>query len=177
MLTFRKAEKTEFDRVRLFYYSVIDSIADAEYKPMWEKDIYPTREFLRGAIDRGELWLAFYGEEIAGAMILNHSCNDGYQGIQWLVEAEPEEILVIHTLGVHGRFAGKGMGKEMVREALSLAKEAGMKTVRLDVLAGNLPAEKLYPSVGFQYITTVKMYYEDTDWMDFELFEYPLVQN
>ena len=32
-----------------------------------------------------------------------------------------------------------------------MASDRGMKTIRLDVLAGNFPAEKLYQKVGFQY--------------------------
>lgn len=41
------------------------------------------------------------------------------------------------------------------------------------VWKGNLPAEKLYEGFGFKCIATISMYYEDTDWTDFELYEYP----
>ena len=46
--------------------------------------------------------------------------------------------------------------------------------MRLDVLKGNLPAEKLYPGLGFEYIETRPMFYEDVGVMEFELYEYGL---
>ena len=47
-----------------------------------------------------------------------------------------------------------------------------MKAVRLDVLKGNVPAERLYKGMGFHYVSTVKLFYEDTGRVDFELYEY-----
>jgi len=46
---------------------------------------------------------------------------------------------VIHLLGVHKDFTRQGTGLAMVRYAVSLTKETGMKTLRLDVLNGNSP--------------------------------------
>ena len=43
---------------------------------------------------------------------------------------------------------------------------------RLDVLEGNLPAEKSYVKVGFEYVGTVPMFYEDTGWTNYKAFEY-----
>ena len=58
------------------------------------------------------------------------------------------------------------------RMAIAMAREKGIKTVRLDVLEGNLPAEKAYGKVGFQYVDTVRMFYEDTGWTNYKLYEY-----
>ena len=46
-----------------------------------------------------------------------------------------------------------------------------MKAIRLDVLKGNAPAERLYTSLGFVYVDTLKLFYEDTGRVDFELYE------
>ena len=81
------------------------------------------------------------------------------------------EFMVIHMLGVHSDFAGRGLAKEMVRFAIETAGAAGMKAIRLDVLKGNVPAERLYPAMGFSYVDTIKLFYEDTGRVDFELFE------
>ena len=48
------------------------------------------------------------------------------------------------------------------------------KAIRLDVLGGNVPAEKLYTDLGFKYMDTLKMYYEYTCRTDYELYEYVL---
>lgn len=39
------------------------------------------------------------------------------------------------------------------------------------------PAERLYPGLGFSYVDTIQMYYEDTGWTEFLLYEYPLKEN
>ena len=64
--------------------------------------------------------------------------------------------------------------KSMMREAIALAEQTGQKAIRLDVLRGNVPAENLYKGIGFQYVGTVPMFYEDTGWTDYLLYEYPL---
>jgi len=42
------------------------------------------------------------------------------------------------------------------------------------VLKGNVPAERLYESSGFQYVDTLQLYYEDTGRVDFELYEFTI---
>ena len=174
MLRIRTAKKEEFDAVRAFYHSLIDEMRDSPYLPGWEKDIYPTNEYLQDAITKGEMYVGELGDEIAGAMIVNRDCNESYAKAQWPTLAEPGEFTVIHVLGVHPRFAGRGLAKELVDWAVAFARESGQRAVRLDVLKGNLPAERLYRGRGFQYVGTFRMYYEDTDWADFELYEHAL---
>ncbi len=60
---------------------------------------------------------------------------------------------------------------EELKSAIETAKDAGMKAIRLDVLKGNVPAERLYTSIGFVYVDTLKLFYEDTGRVDFELYE------
>lgn len=36
------------------------------------------------------------------------------------------------------------------------------------------PAEKLYTGIGFEYLQTVTLFYEDTGWTEYELYEYRL---
>ena len=107
-------------------------------------------------------------------MVLNHRYNEGYKKFQWRTQANDSEVLVIHALGVHPDFSGKGYAKEMVNKAIEVAMEASMKAIRLDVLGGNVPAEKLYTGIGFKYMDTLQMYYEDTGWTDYKLYEYVL---
>ncbi len=169
----RKAEKTEYEVVRAFYHTLIDEMQDTEYHPKWQKDIYPAPEDLRPAIENGELYLGFEGESIAAAMAVNHTCSEEYAGAPWPERLSADEFLVIHMLGVRVGFQRKGFAKEMVRFVLGMAEESGMKAVRLDVLEGNLPAERLYEGLGFRYVDTLLLFYEDTGRVRFRLYEYP----
>ena len=60
----------------------------------------------------------------------------------------------------------------MVQYAIDYAREHQQKAIRLDVLKGNLRAEKLYSGMGFRLLHTLPMVYEDTGWTDFQLYEY-----
>lgn len=174
MLQFRAANQEDYIHVRDFYYSLIDEMADAAYKPGWEKDVYPTQEFLMESISRGELYIGELDGRIASCMVVNHAYNDGYKSVSWSVEAKDSELFVIHALGVHPLFSGKGIAKQMVQKVIEKAGRNGIKAIRLDVLEGNIPAEKAYTKLGFVYRGTIQMFYEDTGWTNFRLFEFVL---
>ncbi|MBC5580970.1 GNAT family N-acetyltransferase [Anaerofilum sp. BX8] len=166
------AAEKDFTNIRNFYYSLIEIMEKTEFDPGWEKDIYPTQEFLITSIQNRDLYFIENDTQIQACMIVNHLYNKGYKEVKWSVDAEDPELLVIHALGVHPDHAGKGLAKEMVRNVIEMAREQKLKTIRLDVLEGNVPAEKAYSKMGFQYVTTLKLFYEDTGWTNFRVYEY-----
>lgn len=163
--------ESNYQDIRAFYHSLIDAMQSADYHIGWEKDIYPAPEFLQDSIQREELFIGVENKKIVAAMVLNHQCNDGYEKYQWPTKAERDEVMVLHALGVHPACAGKGLAKQMVTFAIEKARKNHQKALRLDVLKGNVPAEKLYSGMGFKYLHTLPMYYEDTGWTDYELYE------
>ncbi len=170
----RKAETDEYEAVRSFYHSLIDAVAELPYGAGWVKDVYPSPEFLEESVRDGCLFIGTQDGSIAAAMVLNHECNDGYRGFAWPTEASDEEITVIHALGVHPAYGRRGYAGQMVRFAIDRARREKQKVIRLDVLKGNLPAEKLYSGIGFRYLHTLPLFYEDTGWTEYELYEYRL---
>ncbi len=168
----RIADVSDYIQVRDFYYSLIDVMEDAEYKPGWERDIYPTQEFLVHSIEKGNLYIGRVNEYIAACMVVNHEYNDGYHNARWSVNVKDSELFVIHALGVHPAYSGKGIAKQMVQKVINTAREQKIKTIRLDVLEGNIPAEQVYTQMGFVYCSTIKMFYENTGWTNYRLFEY-----
>lgn len=167
-----KASPAEYEAVRQFYHSLIEALDGLPYHPMWQKDVYPAPEALQTALRDGELYTGRTEGRIAASMVVNQRCNPEYREAAWPEELSPSEFMVIHMLGVHHDFAGRGFAKEMVHYAIKQAEEAGMKAIRLDVLTGNVPAEKLYTGMGFSYVDTLKLFYEDTGRVEFRLFEY-----
>ena len=59
---------------------------------------------------------------------------------------------------------------------LQYAKESGKKAVRLDILGKNAAAERLYTKCGFQFVQAKTMFYEDTGWTEFKMYEFDLKQ-
>lgn len=171
ILEIRCAKTEDYERIRQFYYELTDAMQDAEFQPGWQRDIYPTQEFLQESIRDGEFYIGELDGVLAAGMVVNHKYNEGYEQIHWSVQVPDEQLLVIHALGVHPDFTGRGLAKEMARYVIAMAPEQGIRTIRLDVLGGNLPASKAYLAVGLRYVNTIQMFYADTGWTDYEGYE------
>ena len=124
--------------------------------------MYPTQAFLDASIAHGELFLAELDGVLVGCMVLNHAYNDGYAAVTWAADVPDAQLLVIHALGVHPAFARRGIAQRMVQYAIGTARSQGCRALRLDVLGGNVPAERLYTGQGFARRGTVRMFYDDT---------------
>lgn len=172
MTNIRLAKVEEYDKVLAFYYDTIDMLKDSEFNSLWKKDVYPSNAYIRESIEKGELWVYEMDGRIISGMVLNHDCNDGYRDIKWPTKAEKNEVYVIHAFGVLPSIHGKGIGSQMLKNAIAYSADNSVKVIRLDVLSDNIPAVRLYTKNGFSYVDTTCMFYEDTGWTDFKLFEY-----
>ena len=170
----READPADFDHVMAFYYDLIDSMQDAEYRPKWEKDVYPARQFIKDSIAHNALVIAVIDGAIVGAMVVDQNCAESYDQAAWGIDADRDQVAVIHALGIAARWQGRGLAKKMVAYAIDGGRKKGLKAIRLDALPTNIPAHKLYLSMGFAYIGTIQIYYEDTGLTDFFLFEFVL---
>ena len=171
MISVRQAQIIDYDNVENFYRVLINSMKDSEYKPDWAMGVYPTERLLKDAIINETLFLAYSGNNLAGAMIVNHECEPAYENVKWQINARKDEVAIIHLLGVAPAFQGRGVARQMAAYVVEQCRKEGIKAVRLDVLKKNIPAAKLYLSAGFTYIDSVKIYYEDTGLTDFLLYE------
>lgn len=172
MLNIRTADIADYDNVRDFYYDMTDELEHAEYSPQWKKDEFPTQEYLLGAIKNNELYIGEIDGRIASCMVINHEYSEGYRDVKWSVEASDQELLIIHLLGVRRMYSGQGIARQMIGKVIDFAREKNIKAIRLDVIEENVPAAIVYTRLGFKYIETIKLYYEDTGWTDFKMFEY-----
>lgn len=167
----RKAEPDEFEAIRSFYWDLIDRLRDRSSTVGWKKGIYPADEFLSESLRNGALYVFDREHDYIASVILNSAWNEGYEGLPWSLDCARRDILVPHALAVRPDLQGRGIGKAVVDEILRIAREQGKKTVRLDLLKGNLAAERLYTGAGFRYVQTKTMFYEDTGWTDFMMYE------
>ena len=170
----RPAGLEEYTQVMEFYDRVTDEMEGREYHPAWQKGVYPDPAFIRRSAQEGTLYVLEADGIIAGAMVMNHETAEGYDRVPWQVEARPEEVAVLHALGVLPGYHGHGLGKKLVGAAAGLASQAGCRAIRLDVLEGNLPARWLYERMGFHYICRTELFYEDTGRMGFWMYELAL---
>ena len=52
-----------------------------------------------------------------------------------------------------------------------MARAEHKKAVRLDVLGAYQPAERLYTGCGFRFVAAKELFYEDTGWTEYKMFE------
>lgn len=167
----RKAENEEFESVRSFYWEVIDLMQGRENTVAWKKGVYPSDGFIEDSIRRGELYVLERAGVLCAAVIVNSAWNEGYEGLPWSIDCPAEDVLVPHALAVHPALHGQGIGRAVVKDVIGIAESLGKKTVRLDIIKGNTAAERLYTGAGFRYVGTNTMFYEDTGWTEFQMYE------
>lgn len=66
------------------------------------------------------------------------------------------EILLIASHRDHRR---QGLGLQIVKDAMDYYRHVGVSALHLEVRESNLPAQKLYIHVGFQYVGRRRKYY------------------
>ena len=167
-----RATIDDFASIIAFYDDVTNRTPNIELYARWQKGKHPTHDGIRAYIEEGSMYLYKENDTIVGAMAVTMYQGEDYHAITWSQQVKDNEAAVIHILAVSPDCQGKGIGSEMIREAIRLAQTNGMKSIRLDALASNTPAHKLYKSLGFEYRGQQYLYAENTDWTDFYFFEY-----
>jgi ribosomal protein S18 acetylase RimI-like enzyme len=157
----RPAALPDIAQINKLYEDLSDYLSDNQNYPGWRKGIYPTYEDACIGFQEQALYVASDEEKIAGSIILRHVPEEGYKQVEWLTENEYSKIYVVYTLAVHPDYLHCGVGKALLDFAEMKAKEEKCLSIRLDVVKGNVPAEKLYQKCGFQYINTVSLGYEE----------------
>lgn len=148
----RKATKTDIDAVAEGYMELLDYEEKNGSNSNWVKDLYPTKNVALEAERAGTLYVIEEEGKIYGSVILNHFQPEDYKKMNWSIEAEGDEVLVIHTLCIRPSMAGKGYGRKIMEFAFNLAKELKCKTIRLDTYTGNVPAASLYKRLGYRLV-------------------------
>ncbi len=153
----RKATEKDVDSITRIYDSILDREENGQASIGWARGVYPTRDTARSGVERGDMYVFEDNEthEIVAAAVVNHTQMDSYAGGKWSIEAEGDEVMVLHTLVVDPRTAGKGVGKAFVAFYEETAHKAGCKTLRMDTQAKNTAARALYRRLGYKEIGIV----------------------
>lgn len=171
MMKLMKAELCDLPDILAFYYRIIDCTEKIERYARWKKGMHPTEHAIKSYIEDQAMYLYVDGEILVGAMAVTMEQGKDYHEISWEVIAEDSEVAVIHILGVNPDHQRKGIGKQMIEEAIQLAEGFHKKAIRLDALSSNTPAQRMYEEKGFQYRGKRNLFAENTGWADFFFYE------
>ena len=83
-----------------------------------------------------------------------------------------DQVCILHALRVDPAYRHRGFARRLVLHSIETATRRGKKAIRLDCLDENEAPQKMYLSLGFRYIGTVPILYEDIgESRDFRLYE------
>lgn len=167
----RIALESDLDQVEEIYRELLDHEEKTVSYTNWRRGLYPTLAYARAAFEKSTL---FVGEEdgvLYGCVILNQIQPLEYDKIHWRFQADPESVMVIHTLCIRPSFAGRGKGRAFVEFCEKYARTKGWGVVRLDTYEGNLPACRLYEGIGYSYAGETAFHFQNVIWETLKCFE------
>jgi len=130
-------------KIRLMRPDDLDEVVEIERKSFrmpWSRD-----SFLKDISN--PIVVSIVGEEngrIAGYLIL------------WVFE----DVLHIANIAVAPHLRRKGLGSQLIRRTIELARSKGVHRVELEVRRSNREAIRFYEKHGFRHVRTVKGYYQ-----------------
>ena len=147
------AIQNDFDAIIAFYDDVTERTPEMATYARWSKGKHPTVEGIRAYINEGSMYLYRENDTIIGAMAVTMYQGEDYHAINWTEQVADDQVAVIHILAVSPDAQGCGIGSEMIREAI--------RAIRLDALASNTPAHRLYERLDFEYRGKQHLYAEE----------------
>lgn len=154
-LRIAKAQEKDMDEIENLYNVLNDYLESHVNYPGWRKGIYPTREHALHFFRSNTLYVARNDGQIVGSVALTHEPEKDPDNGTWLIDADYENIFVVHVLAVHPDCLRCGVGSALLLFAEELAQKQNIKSIRLDVYENNAAAIRAYEKSGYTYIDTV----------------------
>lgn len=126
----------------------------------WRRGKYPTIDTARQVLEAGTLYVGEDAGTIWGVVNLNGIQLPEYDAIPWSIPVERDQVGVIHTLCIHPAQAGRGRARQMVAFCEEEARRQGKTAMRLDTWEGNLPANHLYPTLGYHFAGGTEFFFQ-----------------
>jgi len=82
----------------------------------------------------------------------------GQRCVYWVAMPVLDELHLLN-LAVHPDWQHQGLARQAIQHLVSTAKEAGLREIWLEVRVGNLRAQHVYKSAGFEAVGRRRDYY------------------
>ncbi|HII4514293.1 GNAT family N-acetyltransferase [Clostridium perfringens] len=115
----------------------------------WQ-DGYPAKEDLRRDIESGSSYVLTNKDEIVATTVISLDGESTYNSIfngEWITN---EDYIVMHRVAVHDKYKGKGIFKELIKEAESLALNKGIYSIKIDTHRDNISMQRAVVKNDFQ---------------------------
>ena len=120
----------------------------------WD-EVYPSTATIEQDIGAATLHVLRIDEEIAGCITMDANVDVLWKEMNWTPVVGP--IGSVHRLMVHPAKQGRGLSKQLMQHAESLARAQGFHAIHLDAFTLNPVALALYDRLGYQRTGTAMM--------------------
>ena len=155
----RLAVPADLSQAAEIYGEILDQEERGPVYTNWQRGKYPTIDTARQAQEAGTLYVGEEDGVLWGVVNLNGLQLPEYDAIPWSIPAARDEVGVIHTLCIRPSCHGRGYARQMVAFCEEESHRLGRTVIRLDTWEGNLPANHLYPSLGYHYAGQAEFFF------------------
>ena len=159
-MNIRPATAADIPAITAIYDAILDREEAGPVYTNWQRGKYPTTDTARQALDAGTLYVGEENGFLWGVVNLNGIQLPEYDVIPWTIPAERDWVAVIHTLCIHPAASGQGRAKQMVAFCEEESRRQGKTVMRLDTWEGNLPANRMYPALGYRYAGAAEFFFQ-----------------
>lgn len=146
----RPAYLSDLDSIAAIYAEVHTEIEAGRASIGWQRGVYPERCHAEDAIRRRDMFVLEEGGSILACGRINRYQGPEYDNACWSFEADPDEVMVLHTLVVRPSAKGRGLGTAFVHFYEDYARQHGCTALRLDTNIINHAARRLYQRLGYR---------------------------
>ena len=164
MITTRLVTLADLPQIKEFIRNAQEHLREQGID-QWQNG-YPDKEILLIDIERQRGYFLCAESQPVAYFCLDFDGDALYETLQgeWLSKDTPYAALHRAAMGIKAR--GKGYGTALFQQAEELARQAGMKSIKIDTNPENKKMQYLLQKNGFQYCGTVSI--EGRDYPAFE---------
>lgn len=146
----------EFKRAKISDLEQIVDIIEEAKKYLKEAKVdqwqngYPEKNDLRKDIEVGNSYVLVNGNDVLATTVISLKEESTYNSIfhgQWVTE---EEYMVMHRVAVHSNYKGKGLFKELIKEAAKIALSNNIFSIKIDTHKDNVSMQKALCNNNFK---------------------------
>ena len=156
----RFATAADLDGIEAIYDAILTREEAGPVYTNWQRGKYPTRAHAQQALDAGTLYVGEDDGFLWGVVNLNGIQLPEYDDIPWEIAAEREQVGVIHTMCIHPAASGQGRARQMVTFCEEESRRLGKTAIRLDTWEGNVPANAMYPKLGYTFAGATEFFFQ-----------------
>lgn len=152
----RRANLCDLDAITEIYSDIHTEIEAGRAHIGWKRGIYPSRALAEDSIRRRDMFVMENEGRIVACGRINRYQGPEYDSARWNFHADPDHVMVLHTLVVSPSSKGHGYGTDFVNFYEDFARQSDCTALRLDTNVINLPARALYKKLGYRETCIVR---------------------